>query len=442
MRGMSVRVSLALALVCVVALAGVRGARAQSWERSQNVVPSDAPSARRFGAYVSVSGDYALISAPECTTDEGVSVSGCVYVFSRVGSSWRQVQKLTGDVEDESEAFGYGVSLSGDYALIGAYRGRGANRERCGVAYVFARVGSTWIQVQKLTASDGANGDRFGYHVSLSGDYALIGAYQDGYRSLGEYGSEYIGSAYVFARVGPTWIQVQKLTASDTANVTVFGYRVLLSGDYAFISANTGRGSVYVFTRSASGWTQVQKLTAPDGGENDRFGADVSASGDYALISASNTTNNGVQSSGSAYIFARSELGWTQVSKLTASDAASFDRFGYSVAISSHRALIAAFASDENGENWHGGLYTFVRSGSTWTQAQKLTAKIGAANDSFGGAVVLSGQTVLVGAPRHDANGEDSGSAYFFTLPEVSSSSPKLTPIVAIFVALTAILSI
>ncbi len=102
---------------------------------------------------------------------------------------------------------------------------------------------------QKLTASDGAAYDDFGYSVSISGDYAIIGAYGDDVD-----GNANQGSAYVFQRSGTSWTQQAKLTAFDGVGGDIFGNSISISGDYAIIGANgddvdgnTNQGSAYVF---------------------------------------------------------------------------------------------------------------------------------------------------------------------------------------------------
>ena len=79
---------------------------------------------------------------------------------------------LRGDV------FGYSVSIDGDTAVIGAY-GDDDNGSYSGSAYVYVRSNGVWSEQAKLTASDGAASDRFGYSVSIDGDTAVIGAYFD-----------------------------------------------------------------------------------------------------------------------------------------------------------------------------------------------------------------------------------------------------------------------
>ena len=140
----------------------------------------------------------------------------------------------------------------------------------------------------KLTASDGAGGDSFANSVSIDGDYAIVGAYGDD-----DHGS-YSGSAYIFKRSGTTWSQQQKLTASDAATSDHFGYSVSIDGDYAIVGAphndddGNSSGSAYIFSRSGTSWSQQDKLTASDAAENDNFGLVVSISGDYAIVGARN----------------------------------------------------------------------------------------------------------------------------------------------------------
>jgi len=376
------------------------------WARQQKLTASDGAVGDYFGYSVSVSGDYAVVGARD---DDNGSGSGSAYVFVRSGATWTQQQKLAATDGAASDYFGWSVSIAGDYAIVGAY-GNDDKGSNSGSAYVFVRSGMTWTQQQKFMASDGAAGDHFGFFVSISGDYAVVGAPGAGSNQ---------GSVYVFVRSEMTWTQQQKLTATDGAASDYFGWSVSVSGDYAVVGARdddngSGSGSAYVFVRSGATWTQQQKLTATDGAWDDRFGHSVSISGDYAVVGAFNDGDKGSYS-GSAYVFVRSGVMWTQQQKLTASDGAAIDRFGRIVSISGDYAVIGAYS--KNSET--GSAYMFVRSGVTWTQQIKLTASDGAAGDYFGASVSVSGDYVIVGAYGDDDKGSISGSAYVFALSSV-----------------------
>ena len=180
----------------------------------------------------------------------------------------------SGEANDE---YGYAVSVSGDTAIIGAYQDNDVGDDS-GSAYVYVRSGSTWTQQAKLTASDGADDDEFGFSVSIDGDTAVIGAYRDD-----DAGSS-SGSAYVFVRSGSSWTEQQKLVAADGASNDEFGYAVSVSDDTAVIGAHrdddvgSSSGSIYIYVRSGSSWTLQQKLTASDGDSSDEFGYAVSVS--------------------------------------------------------------------------------------------------------------------------------------------------------------------
>lgn len=215
--------------------------------------------------------------------------------------------------------FGYSVSISGDYAVIGANwdDDDATSAVDTGAAYIFKREGMSWLEQGKLTASDGAAEDQFGCSVSISGDYAVISS------PTADDAHTNSGAVYVFKRSGASWTEQAKLTASVTADDDRFGYSVSISGDYAVIGTleNNYTGSAYIFKRDdgAETWTQQAKLTASDGAENDCFGI-THISGDCVIIGADEA--NGT--AGKAYVFVKPTAGWadtTETAILTASDA-------------------------------------------------------------------------------------------------------------------------
>ncbi|MCK4653795.1 MAG: FG-GAP repeat protein [Candidatus Cloacimonetes bacterium] len=216
------------------------------------------------------------------------------FLSTALSAAWDNEQKLTASDGAEDDHFGHSVSINGDYAVIGAYWDDD-NGTNSGSAYIFHKSGTSWSEQAKLIASDGAFVDMFGWSVSIDGDYAVIGAYWD------DNGS---GSAYIFHRSGTTWTEQAKLTASDGADYDYFGSSVSISGDYAVIGANYDdeSGSAYIFLRSGTIWTQQAKITASDGSDYDLFGSSVSIDGDYTVIGASRDNDNGSES-GSAYFY-------------------------------------------------------------------------------------------------------------------------------------------
>jgi len=370
-----------------------------------------------FGVSVALSGDTAVVGARY--DDDGGWASGSAYVFVRSGGVWAQQTKLTAADAAAEDWFGYSVALSGDTAVVGAYQDDDAGFNS-GSAYVFVRSGGIWTQQVKLRAADAAESDRFGYTVALNGDTAIVAATGD------DDGGSSSGSAYVFVRSGGVWRRGAKFTASDAAAGDNFGSSVAFSGDTAVVGAyldndgGTDSGSAYVFVGSGGVWTQQAKLTAADAAAADLFGYSVALSGDTAVVGALYDDDGGTDS-GSAYVFVRSGGVWTQQAKLTAADAAAGDWFGYSVALSGDTAVVGAHQDDDGGTT-SGSAYVFVRSGGVWTQQAKLTAADAAAGDLFGYSVALSGDTAVVGAVSDDGVVTYSGSAYVFELGLIPDS--------------------
>jgi len=378
---------------------------------------SDGAAYDEFGCSVALSGDTAVVGAYVDTVGANAN-QGSAYVFVRSGTTWSQQAKLTALDGAANDYFGGSVAVSGDTAVVGAYGDDvGANADQ-GSAYIFVRSGTTWSQQAKLTAADGAASDQFGWSVALSGDAAVVGARYD---TVGANPSQ--GSAYIFVRSGTTWSQQAKLTAADGAVNDLFGCSVTISGDTAVVGArndkvgaNAYQGSAYVFVRSGTTWSQQAQLTAADGAANDDFGTSIALSGDTAVAGADCDTVGANAYQGSAYVFVRSTTTWSQQAKLTAADGAANDYFGQSVAVSGGTAAVGAFGDDVGASTEQGSAYAYARNGTVWSQQQKLTASDGAASDRFGYSVALSGDTAVVGADGHDVGGIfDQGAAYVFT---------------------------
>jgi hypothetical protein len=317
-----------------------------------------------------------------------------------IDPTFTQQQKLAGS-DTEQDRFGIAVAISGETVVVGApFVGSGA-------AYVFVRSGGVWNQQQKLEPSDAAAGDLFGFSVAISGETIVVGAgHFTGVQDANP------GFAYVFVRNNGVWSQQQKLAASDGTGGERFGRSVAVSGETVVVGApgdNAGlgafQGSAYVFVRNSGGWNEQQKLLASDAAESDEFGSSVTISGETVVIGAPDDDGGAGFRQGSAYVFVRSSGVWSQQQKLLASDAAAGHVFGGSVAISGETVVIGRRSS----------AYVFVRSSGVWSQQQQLLPPGPAANSNFGASVAISGETVVVGADFDDGpTAQDQGSAYVF----------------------------
>ncbi len=387
----------------------------EAFSQVAKVTADDAAFVDQFGFSVSISGDYAISGSNRDENDRGGA-----YVYIRSGSSWSQQQKLSGSDSAANDNFGWSVAISGDTAVVGSPFDDGTGTDQ-GSVYIFTRSGSSWTQQQKITATDGAANDQFGTSVAINGETVIVGAVGDDSNR---------GSAYIFVRNGATWTQQQKLTAPDGGSDDDFGWSVALSGESATVGSprdDGARGSAFVFIRSGSTWSQQQKLAASDGVALDQFGYSVGISGDSVIVGAVNVEFGG-SVRGSAYVFSRSGSLWSEQQKLTASDGSPSDGFGTAVAISNNTVLVGANTSDLGTNTDQGACYVYLRSGSSWSEQQKLNAVDGSASDNFGGSVAISGDNAIVGSYLDDGSSVDSGSAYIFNSPTGVTPTPTPTP--------------
>ena len=425
----------------------------------------------QFGYSVAISGDYAIFGAfREDTSNDD---SGAAYIFERINGTWTQVQWLKASEAAEDDYFGYSVAISGDYAIVGAYR-ESTQGSKSGAAYIFERnANGSWGTVvsgqsyynetQKLKASNAGNGDWFGFSVAISGNYAIVGSTGEDSNAdqTNQLGANSSGAAYIFERTGGTWTQVQILKASNAEDLDQFGTSVAISGDYAIVGApnedttsNDDSGAAYIFERNANGnwgtvvsgqsyYNETQILRSSNPGEDDFFGVSVAINGDYAIVGAiwedSNSSGSGdsVDNAGAAYVFERANGTWDEVKFLKASNAGNGDNFGISVAISGNYAIVGAYweDSDSSGSgdsvNNAGAAYVFERANGTWTEVKILKASDADENDNFGNSVAISGSYAIVGAKFESTTAASSGAVYIFEAPTTTITNFRLNTLSA-----------
>ena len=232
--------------------------------------------------------------------------------------------------------------------------------------------------------------------------------------------------------------QTAKLTSSDSAYDKHFGCAVSISGNTVVVGAELAKagyefqqGAAFVFTQTVSGWanmTETATLTSSDsGGYDNDFGDSVSISGSTIVVGADGATVGANLDQGAAYVFTEPGTAWatmTQTAKLTASDGVAGDAFGYSVMINGNTIVVGC-------TSLQGAAYVFAEPGAAWatmTQTAKLTASDAAAGEGFGNAVLISGDTIVVGAYFATVGGNSyQGAAYVFNnvpAPTVTGISP------------------
>jgi FG-GAP repeat len=306
-------------------------------------------------------------------------------------SALKQLAELTeSDNDGYPDGFGTSIAMSGNVIVVGA---PGAHFNY-GAVYVYVKPASGWAnmtQTAELSPSDGFTFLDFGISVGISGNTIVVGSYGN-------------NAAYVFAEPEGGWSNMTETAVLSNTNgvATLFGENVAIDGATIAVSEPktfTSRGRVQIFTEPAGGWvstTPTGSIIASDTASYDYFGSALAVSGSTIVAGAYNN-----DSVGAAYVFIEPETGWGgshgQKAKLTASDGRAQDGFGAAVAINGN--TIVSGAQKRNNDT--GLAYVFVEPASGWknmTQTGELSASRLAIGDYFGSGVAVSPTKIAIGS--------------------------------------------
>jgi uncharacterized repeat protein (TIGR01451 family) len=286
-----------------------------------------------------------------------------------------------------------------------------------------------------LTAPDGGPFDYFGTTVSISGDTIVVGA--PNHTTAPELRP---GAVYVYVRSGVTWTFQAELSASSPFTgppLETFGGAVAVSGDTlvasavaGFNSPNPNPGSALVFVRSGGLWTLQQEVFAGDGAATDQFGTALALAGDTLLVGAPGRTGGPAESPATraAYVFDRAATSWSLSAKLY-SDAAD-DQFGGAVALAGDTAVVGAYADFRSGLMARGAAHVWVRDTGGWSAQAQLARRGLAPGDAYGFAVATDGRYVAAGAPdvRGTGMGAYEGRVYVIDSGAGEPTSTAIVP--------------
>lgn len=404
----------------------------------------------------------------------GSSGTGSAYVFRKISGSWVQEAYLKPILSITGDYFGFATAISGDTIAVGAYAD---DRDATGVynvgdsvpsttttasagsVYIFKRTGTTWEYQAYLKAPNAGASDIFGYTLDISGDYVVVGArdedggvggVQNGSITTDDNSVSSAGAAYVYKRTGSLWAFQAYLKSPNPDASDTFSVSLSISGDVIVVGASaedsnltgvsmgttasadntaTNSGAAYVFRRSGNNWVQEAFLKGHSINNSDVFGSAVAVSGNTIVVGAygedsnvtgvlngtSGSTNNGLASSGAAYVFYYDTLSstWAQQAYLKGSDTDSSDEFGAILAIDGDTIAVSAWEEDSNATGVSNGtsgsandtvtdagaVYVFKRTGSSWAQESYLKPAVTGIGYKFGTSIAISGNTIAVGEP-------------------------------------------
>jgi len=354
---------------------------------------------------------------------------------SFVISETKLTNSETGAAGDE---FGSAVAIDGSTLVVGASRADDGARDS-GAVYLFRYTDGNDFPQTKLTETiltengEAQIADRFGNSVDISGDFLVIGAYQDDFNvNVRNSGSAFVARFSYDEATEWTIDEQAKLTAREPlSGGDEFGYSAAISGNTVVVGAHRDdvkdvdnnvmkdAGSVYVFNYDGSAWDKKADLNASDPKEFEKFGSSVAIDGDILAVGAIKGGQGDTQT-GAVYVFKYNGSEWEEVAELFPDDPdGDDDKFGYSVAIEGD-TIIAGAPYHPAGDNNSGAAYVFRHSAGTWIQEAKLTGSGLSVKARFGNSVAISGNTAVVGAYKNDIFDVDNnvmteaGSAYVY----------------------------
>jgi hypothetical protein len=445
-------------MIRIICWGTVAGLTLATWAREEPgeitlqayIKASNSAAYDRFGeaGALALAGDTLVVGAPgEDSSAKGVNgdqgdgldptpqnrqegfESGAAYVFLRYGAGWSQQAYLKSTDTAERDQFGKSVAISGDTVAVSApgADGKEGGRSFRGAVYIFVRKAGTWQQQARLTVPAGPGVDHFGGSVAICGDTLVVGAHGESSMPAAgkadDEGELMAGAAYVFVREGGEWKQQARLEASNARYKGHFGTSVGISGNTVIVgaigdasaaggvngnqndNARNNAGAAYVFVRDGAEWKQQAYLKAAKPGDFDEFGSSVAVAGDTAVVGAAGARTkvqkDGDDGPGAAFVFVRDGRTWTAQAALTLPESAGREEFGAAVGVSGERVVIGApRARDTPGKRGEstGAAYVFVRNAGGWDRGTRLMASGARNGDQFGGAVAISGTTAAVGA--------------------------------------------
>lgn len=356
-----------------------------------------------FGISVAIFGNNVVVGAYGDDPGEGTA-----YVFN--ASTGSLTATLNNPATEPNDNFAVSVAISGNIALVGASADNPGGIDNAGSAYAFDAT--TGAHLATLNNPSPAEFDTFGFAVAISGNRAVVGAYQDDPAGVSD-----SGSAYVFGSpVEPCSDYPLGSTLSNPALATgdLFGNSVAVAGNLAVVGAwkddagASDAGTAYVFDTMTG--TFITTLTNPSPMFNDQFGVSVAVSGNVAVVGAWQD-DTGATDAGTAYVF--DAMTGTLTATLNNPAIEPNDNFGVSVAISGNLAVVGAYHDNPGGVNTAGTAYVF--NAITGAHIATLNNPDAAVNDQFGNSVAISGNVAVVGAVHDDPSGvSNAGTAYVF----------------------------
>ncbi len=361
-----------------------------------------------YGVSVSLYGNRAVIGAPYSNT---------VDVFELQDNSWVKTARLT---QEDVSGFGSSISVFGDRLIVGVHTLPG---DYFGTAYIYDLIDGVWSLSKKLSSQNISTDSQLFSTVSLSNNFALVGASYENNRT---------GAVYAYQFQNQEWQSFDKLTASDASANGLFGSSLAMSNNKLVITSpgkeltNKEKGSAYVFEYINQSWEETTQLSVMNEVGDSVFGVSVDMNDSSILIGSYNQVSfNGTP--GSAYLFDKDSGSWSLTQKLLPNDVNAGRAFGVSVSLANGHILIGNPADSQQAST-SGAIYSFETNNNTVTQKQKIFAE-GATFFAFARAVSIDGDRALIGSMGDERNSHRGGAYIYDKIQGVWTLTTSLKPL-------------
>lgn len=318
---------------------------------------------------------------------------------------WAPVTELDLWPGDEFGTHVQAVAIDGDIAMVGVPSPPSGMDQ--GVLVYRRDAGGNWLYVHTIPSP--FFGGRFGSAIAMNADIAVVAN---------------LGAAAIYRRQADEgWLLEETVivqpAASWVVSVAVGRDRVLIGSPFDDTPVGASRGMAYLYERQSDGnWTEIQRFHASDGASGDQFGASVALTDRLAAIGAVGATSPGGQ--GRVYLYRDDGFGPWSESTLVSDDIAAGEtvtsRFGYALALSgdgNQLVVGAPWSTVDLASPGGGAAFQFLRQpDGNWRQVARLVPSDPYNHASFGSAVALSQDLLLIGSPRQP----DGGAVYAYRL--------------------------
>ncbi len=330
---------------------------------------------------------------------------GSLYVFEKPSSGW-QTMTDTAIIYAEACDLGYVLAISNDGTVVaasqaGCYGGIGQGGSSIAV---FVKPATGWAYANTPTATIGDNYGYFcGFNFAMSSDGNHIGCSDiHGYMHKNYF--------YLFDKPAGGWASTG--IASMSIEVPYYPSNVALDSNLVAVSGtstskSTSANVIRVYQRTSQGIQQLATLSASDGTS---LCCEIQMNGDTIVV---NGYPNDIWS-GTVYVFSKPSTGWanaTETAHITIPNLPNYTYFGQTMSLSNDALLVGGGSTS--------AAYIFLKPESGWQTTSTPNFTLLSSDpyqQSFGDAVSMLGNILVVGDTGAGANQDQFGAAYIYEL--------------------------